>query len=531
PIEELDWRHLDKETQQQQLADLCAADRRRGFDLTAAPVMRLILIRLDETTTHQIWDAHHMVLDGLSAFIVTNEVMKIYEALCVKRPFTLPQPRPFRDYVQWLNQVDLDQAKTYWQTQLASFAHATTLAIDQDPAQVNQPDAAQGEQLLDFSPDFAQSLQPFLRQHRITFNTLIQAAWGLLLSVYSSNDDVLFGQTNHGRPVELSGFANMVGLFITTTPVRITVPTEMTVSDWLQQVQTAAVTQRRFEHTPLTQIQSWSDIPRGEPLFHTLLLVQSDPAFTAVQDEGSERYEKTNYPIALSVLTNEKDYLRVVLKYNKSRFSETAVTQLLTHFRHLLQTLCAAPDRLVSHIPLLPPNEYTNMTTAWNQTAVNFDLSQTVPTLVHQQAVKTPGETAVTFADTRLTYRELDKRSNQLARYLQAAGVTAETVVGVCLERSPDMIVSLLAVLKAGGAYIPIDPDFPVNRINLMLADSGAPILLTQTALVAQMGFAADRLICIDAEWPQINEESDAFLSDAAPQQLAYIIYTSGSTG
>ncbi|MCP5099596.1 MAG: amino acid adenylation domain-containing protein [Chloroflexi bacterium] len=522
---------MDKETQQQQLAALCEADRQRGFNLTAAPVSRLILIRLDETTTHEIWDLHHMVLDGLSAFVVTSEVMTIYKALCEKRPFTLPHPRPFRDYVQWLNQVDLDQAKTYWQEQLAAFTHTTTLSLDQNPTQPNQLNAAQGEQILDFPPTFVQLLQPFLRQHRITINTLIQAIWGLLLSVYSGDEDVLFGQTNHGRPVELSGFANMVGLFITTTPVHITVPTEMTVSDWLQQLQSAAVTQRRFEHAPLTQIQSWSAIPHEEPLFNTLLLVQSNPALTAVQNEGTERYEKTNYPITLSVLTNEKDYLRVVLTHNMSRFTKTAVSELLTQFNHLMQTVCTSANKLVAQLPLLPPAAQTKLTTTWNQTAADFDLSLTVPELLHQQAVRTPGKTAVTFANTHLTYQELDQRSNQLAHYLQTIGVTAETHVGVCMQRSLEMVVSLLAVLKAGGAYIPIDPSFPINRINLMLADSKASVLLTQTTLADQMGFEADHLICLDTEWAAIANESDAFLSTAAPAQLAYMIYTSGSTG
>ncbi|MCP5100769.1 MAG: non-ribosomal peptide synthetase, partial [Chloroflexi bacterium] len=326
PIEELDWRHLNQETQQQQLAALCMADRQRGFDLTAAPVMRLILIRLDDTTTHQIWDTHHMVQDGMSAFVVTNEVMTIYKALCEKRPFTLPQPRPFRNYVQWLSQIDLSEAEQYWRQQVSPFTHPTVLCIDQAPAAKDQLDAAQGQQNISFSPAFVQRLQPFLRQHRITVNTLIQATWGLLLSVYSGDADVLFGQTNHGRPVELSGFANMVGLFITTTPVHITVPTEMTVNDWLQQLQTAAVAQHRFEHTPLTQIQNWSAIPRSEPLFHTLLLVQSTQGLTAVHGDGGEVYEKTNYPLVVSVFTNETDYLRVVIKYNAVRFAETAVS-------------------------------------------------------------------------------------------------------------------------------------------------------------------------------------------------------------
>lgn len=531
PIEELDWRHLDAATQRQQMQDLCQKDRQRGFDLTTAPAMRLILVRLSDTTYHQIWDSHHMVLDGLSAFLVTQEVMQIYTALQEKRPLHLPQTRPFRDYVQWLNQVDLSQAENYWRTQLAPFTHPTLLTVDQNPTAVDQPHTSYGQQSQDLPPLFISHMQQTLRHYHLTSNTLFQAAWGLLLSVYSGENQVLFGQTNHGRPVELSGFANMVGLFITTTPVAVLVPAQMTVVAWMQQLQEQALVQHRYEHTPLTQIQSWSAIPRGQNLFHSLLLVQSNSNFTAASKEESTRYEKTNYAIMVSVNTNEKDYLRLQLNYNRERFSDTTITQLLAHFYHLIQVLCAQPEQFVSQLPLLPAAERIQLLQTWNQTEITFDLSRTVPDWLHEQAEKTPTATAVSFHDEALSYQELDARSSQLARYLQQLGVTPATGVGICLERSLDMVVSLLAVQKAGAAYIPIDPTYPPERINYMLTDSGAALLLSQTTLQDLFPTTTVQVIYLDAIRDTVAQQTDSFFSTAQPDYLAYLIYTSGSTG
>nr|QEO74875.1 condensation domain-containing protein [uncultured bacterium] len=536
PFDLQDWRELSETEQEQRLQTYLETDRQKRFDVSRPPLMRLALIRLADDLYQFIWSHHHLLLDGWSFPIVLKEVFDFYRAIIQDRPLHLERPRPYRDYIAWLQKQDLSSAATYWQQYLQGFTAPTSLGPDQMPA-VGAParEADYARQQMILSRELTSDLQQLARRHRLTVNTPVQGAWAILLSRYSGEEEVVFGVSVSGRPAELAGVENMVGLFINTLPVRVRVSQKQKVEEWLKRLQDEQVEQRQYEYSPLVQVQKWSEVPRGTPLFESILAFENykvdEVLETAVglRIDNIRQFSRTNTALAVQALLGPELVFRVT--YDCRRFSDATIRRMLSHLERLLARMTAASESRLSDLSLLTETERHLLLHEWNQTSGPF-AAQCLPQIFEAQVERTPDAVALIFQDQALTYRELDQRANQVAHYLRELGVGSEVLVGLMMDRSIEMIVSLLGVMKAGGAYLPLDPRYPRERLAYMLDESAVPILLTQEHLLDSVSSQWAQVICIDSEWETISQQSSANPSPAnATDNLAYVIYTSGSTG
>ncbi|MCP4403637.1 MAG: amino acid adenylation domain-containing protein, partial [bacterium] len=459
-----------------------------------------------------------------------------YDALCRGDNLHLPSVRPYRDYIQWLQQQETTSSERFWTNYLADFNAPTPLPHcgKQGVFQEEQPGPAYQEQQFQVSQDITRRLQRLAQQQRATLNVIMQAAWAILLSRYSGETDVVFGATVSGRPAALTGVEGMVGLFINTLPIRIQLASDLSLNALLQQIQARQFDVESYSYTALVDIQGWSDLPSGAALFESLLLFENFPVEKMAQGRNGLRVkdfrfdERTNYPLTIMIEPGAE--LSIKVSYDRSRFDAATITRMLQHVHVLLASIATHPERPVSRLPLLTDAEQRQLVTEWNQTKTEYPADSCFYHLFEDRAKQFPGALAVICDDERLTYQELNTRANQLAHYLRTLQIGPDTLVGLCLERSPDMIVGLLGILKAGGAYVPLDPAFPEDRLAYMLEDAGVSVLVTQESL--QSKFHVPHRLCLDRDWDIISQErQDNPMNGAISDNLAYVIYTSGSTG
>ncbi len=528
------WRDLSPDTQQHQLAAWLKDDQTRGFDLHQAPLMRVTLFRLKDDTWRCVWSFHHLLLDGWSLSLALKDVFAFYEAARQGQDLRLPPPRPYRDYIAWLHAQDLAEAETFWRETLRGFTAPTPLHV-QRVAEANPAADDYAEQQVRLSAATTAALHAFARQQRVTLNTVIQGAWAALLSRYSGETDVVFGATVAGRPATLDGVEAMVGLFINTLPARVHVPDDGALGPWLQTLQAQQAAARRYEYAPLVDVQRWSDVPQGQSLFDTLLVFENYPGEADVQPVDPRlsiadmvTLEKTNYP--LTVIVEPGEELRLRISYRRQRFDDDAIPRMIGHLRVLLEGMLAAPESAPGDLPLLTPAEREQILVAWNDTRTDYPRETPVHRLFEAQAAQTPDAVALSFEGTTLTYAELNRRANRLARHLRELGVGPEVGVGVYVERSLEMIVGVLGILKAGGAYVPLDPTYPQERLAFMIDDTQAPVILTHTKLTGKLPAYSGRIVNLDDD-PGSAYADDDLDGGATADSLAYVMYTSGSTG
>ena len=532
PWIEYDWRAIVPGERQERLKALAENDRRCGFDLAKAPLMRCTLIRLDDSEYHFLWSHHHLILDGWSASLVVKEVFNIYEALCTGETLRVPAPRPFRDYILWLAKRDPSQDEAFWSENLKGFSEPTRIAGTNQGRALDEPEAEYDERGLRLSPDVTAKLQHLAAQHRLTLNCLVQGAWALLLSRVGGGRDVVFGSTVSGRPPELPGVESMVGVFINALPVRVHVPSSVPLLPWLQGLMAEQIEREQHAYRSLAEIQSCSSIRPGDSLFDTLVIFENyplrDSASTFAIDE-LRLFRRANYPLTLVVVP--ESCLHLAISFDTSRYDSEAVERILRHLRLLLEQVAATPDQQLCEFTLLT-NDDRQQLAAWNHTTAPYPADKTIHEVFADWAERTPDATALVLGEQSLTYRALDARSNQLARSLQEIGVGPETLVGICVERSLETVVAVLGVLKAGGAYLPLDPDYPADRLAFMIEDAAVPVLITQQSIEDRIPSVWAQIVLIDAEWPEIASHSEVpLVCTASPENLAYVIYTSGSTG
>ncbi|NEQ80129.1 MAG: amino acid adenylation domain-containing protein [Moorea sp. SIO2I5] len=537
PWEERDWRQLSPTSQQEHLETFLKVDQERGFDLSKAPLMRLTLIRLAEDTYQITWSYHHLLLDGWSLSLVFKEVHSLYEALCQNQDLHLKPPRPYRDYITWLQQQDLSQAETFWRQSLQGIQSPTSIKVTQFSDNFDNQQEDYTNQQIQLSKSTTSALKSLAQQHELTLNTLAQGAWALLLSYYSGENDVIFGTTSTGRPVDIEGVESMVGLFISTLPVRVRIYPQDTVLAWLKKLQVQQIEARQYEYSPLVQIQEWSEFPRNVPLFESLVIFENTPVDKSLQEKDSSVqlldvgiFEKTNYPLTVGISPGSELSLEIL--YERSRFQDATIKRMLEHFRVLLEGIAANGEQKLANLSILTEQERQQLLIDWNSTQAEYFKEQCIHKLFEAQVEATPDAIAVVFEDKQLSYRELNSRANQLAHHLRSLGVKPEVLIGICVEKSLELIVAVLGVLKAGGAYVPLDPTYSQERLDFVLEDTQAFILLTQQQLIEMLPAQKAKIVCLDRDWEQIAQETeDNLLNEVTPANLAYVIYTSGSTG
>lgn len=536
PLEQQNWCGLSESEQDNHLQAYLDA-RLNGFNLQVAPLMRLALFQLAETNYRFIWTFHQALLDRQSVVLILQEVFAFYEALCQGQDLQLKALRPEQDYINWLQQQPFSRAEGFWRERLRGFSAPIQLPM----AKRNSAGETSGRQQAmqeKLSSATTAALQSLAQTHDLTLNTLVQGAWAILLSRYSSCEDVVFGATRvcrHG----LDNPESMVGMLTNILPMRVRVTFDQLLLPWLKNLQAEWANLQNYEQTPLAQITQWSEIPTGEALFNSVFIFESAELNALVRpQDGSWNHrdfqllEQFNYPLILKAAAGPE--LLLQLNYDSEKF-EAAIASMLGHLKTLLEGMAIAQGQHLGDLPLLTAAEH-QLLVEWNNTQVDYP-NKSIHQVFEQQVAQTPDAIAVVLSaiaggNEQLTYQELNRRADLLAHRLQQLGVEPGTFIAMCMERAIEIIVAMLGILKVGGVYVPLDPAYPQDRLMLMLEDTNAPVLLTQSSLVDRLPVQQAQVLCLDAGWGADTQIDQVPLPcHVTSSSLAYINYTSGSTG
>nr|QRG34998.1 NRPS [Micromonospora sp.] len=532
---EVDWREPDltdvpPAEVDTRLTEVLAADRAERFDLTRPPLLRFTLIRLPGGRYRLVLTNHHILLDGWSMPVLAGELFALYRT--AGRTDALPPVTDARAYPTWRARQDVPAAEAAWRDALAGLTEPTLVA----PAAAERGPVPPAKLLREVPAALTDALTATARAAGVTLNTVVQGAWAVLVGNLTGRDDVVFGATVAGRPAELPGVETMVGLFINTVPVRVRLDPAEPVATALAGLQEHQAALQPHQHLGLPDIQRLAG--HGE-LFDTLVVFENYPVDPSVLDlagtglavRGVHGLDATHYPLTLVLVPGDRLVLR--LEYRPDLIDAATAEALLQRMSRLLADIAAEPSTLVGRLDPTTPAERRQVLVEWNATRHPV-AAATLPDLLARQATTTPDAVAVVFEDTSLSFRELDEASNRLARLLIGHGVGPERFVAVAVPRSRELVVALWAVLKAGAAYLPVDPDYPADRIAYLLDDARPALLLTTRATAA---LGASLVLDTDEVRQAVAERSPAALTDAdrraplRPTNPAYMIYTSGSTG
>jgi natural product biosynthesis luciferase-like monooxygenase protein len=535
----LDLSHLPLAEREAEARRLASEDARQPFDLIRGPLFRVRLVKLEETDHVLLLTMHHIISDGWSKSVLTREIRTLYEAFSHGRPSPLPElPIQYADFALWqrerLQGEVLASELHYWKSKLEG---AATLDL---PADRPRP-ALQTFRGADYFFTLPESLTLSLREvgqgEGVTLFMTLLAAFQVLLSRYSGQEDISVGTAVAGR--NRAETEHLIGLFINTLALRTDLTGDPDFIEVLRRVREVCLGAYAHQDVPfeklVEELAPERDLSRS-PLFQVMFALQNVPredlslsglSLSPVEtSSGMSRFD-----LSLSMI-ERGDELRGMVEYNTDLFDAATIERMMGHFQTLLASIAADPRRPVKDLPLLTAPERQRIISEWNNTAQEFPLDKCIHELFAEQVALTPDEVAVVFEDRQLTYRELDRRSNQLAHYLRELGVGPETLVGLCMDRALEMVVGLLGILKAGGAYLPLDPSYPHERLIFMLEDSGAAVLLTQENLRGLLATSQVKEVALNTDWDLIAERSEERpVSLAEAQNLAYVIYTSGSTG
>ncbi|KUF18775.1 non-ribosomal peptide synthetase [Streptomyces silvensis] len=553
PVTHLDWRDLAEDERDAALRDFLDRDRERGVDLTPAPLQRLVLARLSDTSVRVVWSFHHLILDGWSLFQVLSDVFARH-ARSTAAPGAVdtagdgPDRRPFRDYVAWLRERDWAEAERHWRDRLAGVSETTALPYDREPRESHHAESTDAVRVT-VPEATSRALEDLARTAGLTLNTLVQGAWALLLSRQAGRADVVFGTTVSGRPAELPGSEDMTGLFIATLPTPVTVEREGTLLDWLRDLQRDQSEDRRFDYVALTRMKAFTGLPERADLFDSIVVFENYPvdddlaAAHGLGLSGLDGIETTNYPLSLVAYPGTELTLR--LGYDPELFDAGTVARMAEYLTVLLEGMTTGPDRAPARLPLLTPARRHQVLDTWNDTAA-YTPDVTAADLFAAQVRRTPDAPALEAGDEQLTYGDLDDRAAALATRLTALGVTAEVPVGVLMNRSVALVVAQLALARTGGVYVPLDGRAPTERLRRLLTDVGAALLLTDEACrdSARDALPDGTVLRVDGDGGAgdlgagaADGASDAGTSDAPriplvhPDNVQYLMFTSGSTG
>jgi amino acid adenylation domain-containing protein len=540
PLAVLDLQTEPPATRDSALQHHLADQARRLFDLTQDLLLRAVIVHLAPDEGVLLLVTHHIAADGWSLGILFDELAALYEAFAHGHPSPLPPlPLQYADYAVWQRQVltgpALAAQRAYWTQQLAGAPTLLELPADRPRPAVQ---SYRGAQLSFTLPTpLTRELNALSRREDVTVFMALLAAFQTLLHRLSGQTDIVVASPIAGRiRRELEP---LVGVFVNTLALRTSLADDPSFRTLLARVR--HVTLGAFDHPELPfellveelhPQRSLGHAPLAQVMFvlqNTAPVSLSLPGLTATPvatDTGASEFDLALF------LRDTPDGLRGVWQYNSDLFDAPTIARLAGHFRTLLHGIVAAPDQPLSVLPLLTAAERHQLLVEWNATQADYPHDLCLHHLVEAQVARTPDAVALVFNDQSLTYRQLNARANQLAHHLQGLGVGPEVLVGVCLERSPDLVIALLGILKAGAAYLPLDPAYPRQRLAFMLEDAQVPVVLTHQPLRPGLPACAARVVCLDTEGAAIGAlPTTNPASPVRPDQLAYVIYTSGSTG
>jgi amino acid adenylation domain-containing protein/non-ribosomal peptide synthase protein (TIGR01720 family) len=546
PFAVYDERGVSEKQRDERLRKYLEADRVRGFDMSVAPMLRVALLEWGEESFALVWSFHHALLDGRSYPVLLRELFEGYQELVTSGSIAeRPEPYSYRRYIDWLQEQNFEAADKFWKKELAGFTAATPLVVDRQGVTESEG-YRQGEAWVQATSTLTSRLRKLAEARELTLNTLVMGAWAILLHKYSREEDVVFAATRAGRKSSVENADDTVGLFINTVPVRAQIGDDDSVVSVCQAIRRLWVEMRPYEHTPLARVKGASEVPASQPLFETLFVFENyrlDMAMRALGGEWAKRHvelhELTNFPITLAAYNGEE--LAFKIEFDRRRLEEAAVRRMLGHLLQLLEGIAERPESTVGGLSLLTERERTQLLGEYNPAAQNTESSglpsdggATLHQLFEQQVARRPEAVALTCDGVSLTYAQANARANRIARKLVELGVAPETLVGLCLDRTKEIVIAILAILKSGGAYLPIDLAYPPERLAFMLEDAQAPVLLTQRELTGKLPATRAKVLCLEDVLEATSEDlagEENLGPRSAPDNLAYVIYTSGTTG
>ncbi|RAU00974.1 non-ribosomal peptide synthetase [Bacillus altitudinis] len=526
----VDIQDLSESEQLERIDRFKQKDQLRGFDLSKDLLMRASVFQTGPSSYRWIWSYHHILLDGWCFGLVVQELFAIYHALLHDIPYRLEPVKPYKEYIQWLEKQDKQASLEYWTQSLAGFEGQST--FKEQRKQTNEHELGEIEWAM--SKEETAALSELALQQNATLSSALQSVWSILLSRYQRSNDVLFGTVVSGRPADLAGVDRMVGLFINVIPRRIQLTDQMTFRSLLSETQQQSLAAEPHQYIPIYDIQAKAG---QQQLIDHIVVFENVPVAKKDEQESllgftvedMNVYEKSNYD--LNLLASPGEQLQLKLAFNQRAFDPAFVHKLKDQLTLLIKGTIKHPDQSVHTLTLVTKQEKQRMLEEWNAPELEHDQLYLTKWFEHNVR-KQPNAVALSAGDHTMTYAELNEQANRLARHLQKNGVEHQTVTAILAERTPELIVSLLAVLKAGATYVPIDPDYPESRIQYMLKDSGATHLLTHSSFISQtrsLAFDGTYLFADDQEILLMSSENLPL--EAGLDDTAYIMYTSGTTG
>src|SRR5437588_5771268 len=539
PLNVIDLRRLPAAEREAEAIRLATEETRLPFDLASGPLVRTSLLQMGEADYAFLLIMHHIISDTWSLGIFFQELTTLYNAFALGRPSPLAELAiQYADYAvwqrEWLQGEVLEGQLNYWREQLRE------LPLLQMPTDRARPavQTFRGAQLrLEIAPTLVTQLRQLSQREGVTPFMTMMAAFKVLLYRYTGQDDIVVGSYIAGRNrAEIEG---LIGFFINTQVLRTDLSGDPTFLELLVREHEVAVGAYAHQDVPfemvVEKLQPDRELNRN-PLFQVVFQLQNMPTTgerRANTTQPSFEINRSTAIFDMSVnLWETGNDIKGEIEYNTDLFDEATIERLARHYRRLLESIVAHSDQPISQLSLLSASEERQLVREWNQTATDYPRASCIHQLFEAQVQRSPEAVAVIFENQQLSYGELNRRANQLAGYLQQEGVGVETLVGVMVERSVELVISLLAVLKAGGAYVPLDASYPAERLQYMMADAGVAVVITQSGLAPRLAESGVRVVSIDGQWPEIEQQSAANVaSSVRAENLAYVIYTSGSTG
>ncbi len=523
PVTRRDWRDLTPAQADTALNGFLAEDRSRGFALDQAPLMRLALIQTAPSRWWLVWSRHHLVVDGWCSILLLDETLDRYRAALAGEAPTVPARRPFRDHIAWLARQEPARSAAFWRTALAGVEDATPLP----PLRPAQPGPATPlSHSVTLDEGETTRLTATARGLGVTLNTLVQGAWGLVLAARAGRDDVVFGVTSAGRPADLEGAEAMLGVFINTLPLRVRVPGAQRLDAYLRGIQADNAAMREHEHTALAEIQA---LAGGGPLFDTLLVFQNLPMLEgrrrrvgALDLRQRANVERTHYGLTIEVFPGDR--LSLTLDADARRLDADALAWLADGFRDALLGLAGGAATPLASLPRMSAAE-TALTRGWGLGPASPALSPGWVERVAARVAAHPDRIAARCGADRLTYGALWERSEALARGLAALGVGPDAAVALLAPRGLDLLCLMVAVLRAGGAWVPLDPAHPPARWARVIEQAGNPPLIRDPAIACGLPSLTPADLLARAGAGALPARP------ARGDQRAYVLFTSGSTG
>jgi amino acid adenylation domain-containing protein len=544
-----DFSNQRTEKKQELLEEIKTKDREEKFHLGNVP-FRVTLCKMNKNKYEILISNHHILYDGWSNGIILKEFLQNYHDLCDQKIPIRPVKNKFKEYIKWLQKQDAVKQEEYWGEYLKDFDTASKIPVKHIKAKAKKREIKGTETYhLRLTGDIKDKLENFVKRYKITFAALLYASWGLLLQKYNNTNDVIFGTTVSGRSAKIKYIEDIVGLFINTVPLRIQIFPGEKISDLLYRINKMLQIREEYESTPLLRIKEYmhmySALDTKEELFDSIVVMENYPLDSRLLKEKGKlsidshsMVDMTHYDLTIGIKIFEE--IEILFTYNEDVFDNESIINMSGHFRKIIRDTVTHPDTKISDIEIITEEEKNKILYDFNNTGADYPGDKTIHQLFEEQVERTPDSIAVVGVIGQhltyrayMTYKELNKKSNQWAYELIEKGLKPNSIVGIMVGRSVEMIIGILGILKSGGAYLPIDPEYPENRIRFMLADSNANVLLTNLPeghrFNCQLSIVNYQL-SMSSQQAFLHHSSNQFINHHSGN-LAYVIYTSGTTG